>query len=185
MKHNQTEKSIIKALRRYYLLNKVSFRLHNAYIFKDDWESDFFVLTKSGYAVEFEIKVSRADFKADKLKTAKHSILQHGYYDKKVFQSMYWHPESGKWVKPDPVYTQKEHKNRPHKFYYVVPSGLLASSEVPKYAGLICINPNGSLEIVKPAPLIHKEPLDLTLKLLTRFFYKYENVLAEYGLEIN
>jgi hypothetical protein len=39
------------------------YRLNNTYVF--NWESDFFAQSKSGYFIECEIKISKADFKKD------------------------------------------------------------------------------------------------------------------------
>lgn len=49
------------------------YKLFNSYLFA--WESDFFAISKSGYAIEVEIKVSRSDFKAD-FKKEKHGIFK-------------------------------------------------------------------------------------------------------------
>ena len=51
------------------------YKLFNTFIFA--WESDFFCITKSGYAIEVEIKISRSDFKADFKKEEKHYMLSH------------------------------------------------------------------------------------------------------------
>lgn len=159
MKTKHTEESILRALRACYPMNNVSYRIENAYVFRSDWESDFLIQTKAGYWTEFEIKISKSDFKADQKKAIKHSILENGFYLKQE--------------------KQQEHKTRPHKFYYVAPSGLLSSSMVPKYAGLMCVNENGSVEIIKNAPLIHKETLDLTKKLCQKYYYYFENSRRE------
>lgn len=47
--------------------------LENSYVY--DWESDFFSITSSGYAVEIELKTSVSDFKADFKKENKHKVL--------------------------------------------------------------------------------------------------------------
>ena len=68
--------STIQDLLHRRFLNNVRFKIPNAYIFKSDWESDYFVLQKSsGYCYEIEIKVTRADFLADQKKIYKHQIL--------------------------------------------------------------------------------------------------------------
>jgi hypothetical protein len=58
----------------YSLFCRNDYRLNNSYIFHDDWESDFFSVTKSNYAIEVEVKISRADFFND-FKKYKHRIL--------------------------------------------------------------------------------------------------------------
>lgn len=51
--------------------------LTNIYFFSW-WESDVLFVTRSGYFHEFEIKLSRSDFKADKKKSRKHDKLERG-----------------------------------------------------------------------------------------------------------
>jgi len=66
-----TAKEIQRKLRIKFDTHK--YILENSYVY--NWESDFFSVTASGYAVEVEIKVSLQDFKADFLKVDKHKIL--------------------------------------------------------------------------------------------------------------
>ena len=42
-------------------------------------------------------------------------------------------------------------------FNFVVPTGLVTPDEVPEYAGLIYMDENLNFEIIKKAPLLHKE----------------------------
>src|SRR5665647_215120 len=57
------------------------FRVPNIYVFKNDWETDFFVVQKaSGYCYDIEIKVTRSDFFADFKKRDKHQILKNGFF---------------------------------------------------------------------------------------------------------
>lgn len=178
MKTNHTEASMLKALRRKFGVQDVHCRIENAYVFKSDWESDFLIITKAGYVVEFEVKISKADFQADKKKVQKHSILEMGKFTRSWKSYSHKDPETQRDVYKD-YFEEKEWKNRPHRFYYVVPSGMLASSEVPKYAGLMCVNENGTIEKVKEAPFIHKEPLELSKILANKFFYYFEKARAE------
>ena len=78
-------------------------------------ECDVLSITQSGMVYEYEIKISRSDYKADFKKTFKHKILSN-------------HPEIQK-------YYYANHK--PNFFYYVVPEGLITIKELPEYAGLI------------------------------------------------
>lgn len=57
-----TEKSILDIL-NYQFLSQPKYLLNNLYVFS--WESDYLAMTKSGYWYEIEVKISRADFKAD------------------------------------------------------------------------------------------------------------------------
>jgi len=56
-----TEKTIQKALRGF--AQNHDYKLENTYVFA--WESDFFSITKTGTVYEYEIKISKADFKKD------------------------------------------------------------------------------------------------------------------------
>lgn len=67
-----TEKNILDVVRRNFDGHK--YQLSNVYVF--DWECDYFGMTDSKYIYEIEIKISRADFKADKEKVNKHRQFQ-------------------------------------------------------------------------------------------------------------
>ena len=80
----------------------------NIYLF--NWESDLIYLSGANYVTEWEIKISRADYKADFNKKFKHKVL------------------SG-----------KINYSRPVEFYYACPVNMIDISEVPDYAGLYYI----------------------------------------------
>lgn len=121
--------------------------LSNTYLFKGAYgESDFIVINPNGYCVEYEIKISRADYKADFTKTKKHNLLK------------------------DTSYTDK-----PNKFYYAVPENLISIDEIPDYAGLVYITEFGVKEI-KKAPFLHKVKNDMTPVLCNKFYYGYRDL---------
>lgn len=108
-----------------------------------DWESDLISVTKSGFIHEFEIKVTRADFKQDA---------------KKRRATLLCNPEvAGFWGSRICA--------RPNYFWYVVPNGLITYEEVPGYAGLIyAMEPVvghhlyfNTTQTVKEAKRIHNE----------------------------
>ena len=69
-----SEGFIQESLSRFFSPNSVKYDLDGLYVF--DWESDKLLETRSGYIYEFEIKISKADFKNDfKHKKEKHIIL--------------------------------------------------------------------------------------------------------------
>lgn len=148
----------------------------NFYVGK--YECDVMKLTKSGVFTEYEIKISRADFFNDFKK--EHQERDMTDYVKGVSN---WYSM--------PILTYNKHKltelgNRANKFYFVVPDGLIAPSEVPKYSGLIYYY-NGRIRVVKNAKQIHKNKglIDLealALKLSFReqaWRQKYNNYLPE------
>jgi hypothetical protein len=144
-----TEVSIIKELSSMFN-DGYNYRIENAYIFKYDWESDFFCVSGSGYSYEFEVKISKSDFKHDFLKE-KHKWLSGG--------------DGWKFI--------------PNRFYYVVPDGIIDITDIPSYAGLILIGDKatgGSRgRIIKTAPLIHKRKFDYRKTLCDKFYHRWEN----------
>lgn len=72
-------------------------------------EMDVCSISKSGLITEFEVKVSKSDFKAD--------------------------AQKNKWR----YFEAKVEKQIPNYFYYVCPEGLIKVEEVPQFAGLIYV----------------------------------------------
>lgn len=99
------------------------------YLFSD-WEIDVLSLNKSDYLTEFEVKVSRSDFKADAKK-----------------KKWKFYHNTNEWLKVA------------NYFYYACPKGLILETELPPFAGLIYVS-NGGIEVVKKAPLNHKHKHD-------------------------
>lgn len=102
------------------------------------YEMDCFKLTKKQLVVEYEVKISRADYFNDFKKNIK------------------------TW-KQDAIY--KHHDVRDGKsanrFYFVVPYGLIKVQDVPAYAGLIYYDTEfDKLNTIKSAPLIHRREFD-------------------------
>lgn len=71
----------------------------------------------------------------------------------------------------------------PNKFYYACPKGLINIKDVPKYAGLIWVV-DGVAKIVKKAPSIHKDKLNLDKVLLEKFYWKSINLQNRYERRI-
>lgn len=166
---NKSEKSIQEQLHIKYENNSV-YRCKNIFVF--EWESDFFITKQNGYCYEFEIKISRSDFKKDAEKIQKHETLQTGI---KTYQTNRWerNPDTGT-LDPVPI-TKSYTRKRPNKFYYVVPSGMVQVNEIPKYAGLMYVDEYGRITTVKEAPFLHKEKLELYKELCTKFYYYWGN----------
>ena len=98
-------------------------------------ECDVISISKSDYIYEYEVKISRSDFKAD-FKKPKHNLIT----EKKFIKE----------TKKETFYLV------PNYFYFVVPENLVSVEEVPEYAGLMYINERGGYDIIKKAPIIHK-----------------------------
>lgn len=92
-----------------------------------DAECDVLSISKSKYVTEFEVKISRSDFLSDK--------------KKKKFQ----------------FYKKSIEKLSPNYFYYCCPHGLIKENEIDDFAGLIYIDDNGKLLVIKKAKILHKD----------------------------
>ena len=192
-KEELTERSIQKRLDHFFATHK--YKADGLYVF--EWESDKLIWTKSGYIYEFEIKISRADFKNDfKHKKDKHIILKGPTKEEQLMPSFY---ESYEWnkhlyasideckahLKPNDRHYIANHR-RPNYFYYAVPTGMLEPDEVPPYAGLIYIDSeyrfvSQSFRIVKEAPQLHKQKYtDAELNLGEKFYYNWQTALRNH-----
>jgi len=110
------------------------------------YEMDVFRRMKSGYVVEYEIKISKSDFLNDFNKC--HTEYKGRYPDRQYFDIK----------KHDLLKLGNYPANR---FYFVVPKGLLTIEDIPEYAGLIEYHRESKhFETVKTAPLMHKNKLD-------------------------
>jgi len=143
-----SESHVQRLLNSKYIGN-CKYKVPNIYVFRHDWESDFFVQKNNGYCYEFEIKISRSDFFADSKKKRKHDILRTGIYE-----------SNG----------QREHRCRPNKLFYVVPIDLVKVEEIPSYAGLMYVD-GYHLLTIKEAPFIHKDKLKLEDRLCHKFYH--------------
>lgn len=84
------------------------------------WEIDLFSVNPAGYTYEFEVKISRSDFLADK--------------NKKKWTQM-------KGAANDRI---------PNYMVYVCPDGMIKENEVPEYAGLYYFKDGEIIEVKEP-----------------------------------
>jgi hypothetical protein len=188
------ERLIQQAVQRRFHNHK--YELYNSYIFKHDWECDFFSVTDSGYCYEVEVKVSRSDYKAD-FKKYKHQIFENikknnlwvargQEYSQHYGYSPEYRKETpyGSHMTQDALFApacrmkvmQSEKIVCPNKFFFAVPEGLIAKEDVPVYAGLIYVREGHSeASVVKDAPFLHKRKLDLSKTLLDKFYWEAKN----------
>lgn len=122
--------------------------INNLHIY--DWESDFLAITRSLYAYEVEVKMSKQDFFNDFKKDKKHKVLKDGI------------------IKVGGVISYP-----PNYFYYACPPNMIDVNEVPSYAGLIYVDVSKNRKnVVKVAPLIHRQKFDVVgRKLVDKFYY--------------
>jgi hypothetical protein len=191
-KEQLTEQSIQQRLNHFFASYK--YKADGLYVFS--WESDKLIWTKSGYIYEFEIKISRSDFKNDfKHKKEKHIVLASTiardkakeiqmslFEQKEQDHPNHWSRESLERYYGD-IDAMAKGKRMPNYFYYAVPTGMLEPDEVPPYAGLIYIDSEyryvkQSYRIVKEAPQLHKTKYtDAELNLGEKFYYNWQTAL--------
>lgn len=183
-----TEQTIQRRLN--YIFSSWKYNVDGLFVF--EWESDKLIWTKTGYIYEFEIKISRADFKNDfKNKKEKHIILKGPTEEERFMPSFYQSYEWNKHlynsiddckarIKSGDSHLIESHK-KPNYFYYAVPEGLIQPEEVPEYAGLIYILKEYHFErqsyvIVKKAPCLHKQKYkDSELNLAEKFWWNWQS----------
>lgn len=110
------------------------------------WESDVVSVNRTGFISEFEIKVSRSDFKQDAKKERARLLVDP--------------------VERSALFGDRTHP-RPNYFFYAVPEGLIQPEEVPDYAGLVYVCKRveghhlyyGTAREIKPAARLHREKI--------------------------
>lgn len=96
-----------------------------------NWEMDVASLSKSGMLHEYEVKISRSDFLADKIR--KQTKFDH--------------------------YEIRNERTCPNYFFYVCPENLIQPKEIPVWAGLYYYS-DGEIRMIKNAKRLHKCPVD-------------------------
>lgn len=176
--NNVNSNDIASAVRRFFSDSK--YLCENTYVYL--WESDVFFITKAGFSVEVEIKVSKQDFKRDFSKQ-KHLLLANhkasrlllkdyeGPYGDQYRGERRW--ENARCTRFD-ILTNEQIINRiPNRFYFAMPEGLVEPSEVPKYCGVLWVGADGRInpDRYKLAPILHRTCQDHRQVLLDRFYY--------------
>jgi len=131
------------------------------------WECDVFGVTKSGAAVEFEIKLTRADFAQD------------GAKDKQVFPRPFGTPPR---IENKRELMRSGDKRAPARFFYVAPKGMIEPSELPDCCGLMEFNADGVIHfsVKKEAPKLHGERVSDAVMNHVRgvFYWRYWKIRA-------
>lgn len=151
-------------------------------------ECDILAITKAGIWYEYEIKLSRSDFKADAKKTLEVDRLLFGPPPERCFisyggYSWAWESWYNKYERVT-KYSQLEqgYEKGPQRFFYIVPEGLLQADDVPDFAGLIYYRPiqlcrawSEVFTEIKPAPRLHKAKVEQRLirGATDRMLYRY------------
>lgn len=188
-KTEYTEELIQDRLYRHFMsMSNIKHVMENLFVFA--WESDLLLITKSDIIYEFEIKISKSDFKNDfKNKTTKHAILESCLSGEKYTPLYYELLEEsrkrGEKVEDEFIRRVEKHPTgsryltetykKPHYFYYAVPENLISEDDVPEYAGLVyMIDYWPYFKIVKPSPRINTQKYTSDdLNLVEKFYYNY------------
>lgn len=114
-------------------------------------ECDILRITGADLVYEYEIKVSRADFKAEmRNKTKKHEVLR----GKHKTDPHTWNYPGGGTDTEEVLQERWGSVGRPNYFFYAVPENMLKVEEIPDFAGLIYIS-DSEVKIIKKAPKLH------------------------------
>ena len=127
-------------------------------------ESDFLTVTKNGYVDEYEIKISRSDYRADQKKERWELYKTRPHLRRGTTFSYSQYP-----------HTTVFYRRYPNRFWYVTPEGLITPDELPEYAGLITRNERDILTIERQAPKLHanKAPPGLIIDMRARAANRY------------
>jgi hypothetical protein len=135
------------------------------------WECDMFSILKSGRTCEWEIKISRKDFRADFKKKLKHQILSEGARELTTWEKNW----PAAYLKGKINAAGLVEVDRPNYFTYCCPPDVIKPEEVPEYAGLMYITGNYFQTDIKRPKLLHKKTYDKKLedKICLALMYRY------------
>lgn len=135
------------------------------------FECDVLSFTSAGYMHEYEIKVSRSDFKADFKK-----------------ETRIRNPKWARGSSEEPLFLDKRKHHllearcldSPNYFWFVTPENLLDIGDIPEYAGWMEVYPSlrgGTVtQILRPAPKLHstKPSSKIRDRIKENSFYRYQ-----------
>ncbi len=131
------------------------------------YEADILAITKAGYAYEYEIKLSLADFRVDRKKICKHASISGAV--KKIPYPYRWGKEREIYVladaPEDPLQAMRNGTcypdHRPKQFWYVIYGFDVPEGELPAYAGLMrFIDTRRGFQVLTPAPNLPAKKVD-------------------------
>lgn len=120
------------------------------------WEADVFELTEAGYFREYEVKLTRADYRRDADKSREKWVARGTYRTDVKHELLAGGSEKG-----------------PSRFWYVTPVGLIDKAELPEWAGLMEVTDRGpkhrrerryTLREVAKARQLHKAKIRPTVE---------------------
>ncbi len=140
------------------------------------WECDMFSVTKAGRTIEFEIKLTTADFRADSKKEK----------DRLYNWNLGGSSKNTCGNKHDLLTSRC--KTGPGRFYYVAPEGIIPPDELPEFAGLFTITTRTytryeviAFQETKKAPTLHTEAISEKVRMHAQgiFYWRYWNLRRE------
>jgi len=134
IKRDNTKSKNIEAALCMYLYQKSHSPISTHFTGMGLSECDVISVSKSDYIYEYEVKISKADFKKDFNKLKHTNIINKKYT---------------KISKGEVVYLV------PNYFNFVIPRGLVDPRDVPEYAGIIYMNEDFTFEIIRKPTLLH------------------------------
>ena len=193
MNSTATTSDIEKAL--YYELEKRAKYMCPGKHLRNWFECDFLSVTRSDFLHEYEIKVSKSDFKADFKKTAKHLLLEGkerlfvGENDPKLNTFRRADNRKRKYIKEDSgsagyMYDFSD-LEKPNYFWYVTPEGLLTADDIPPYAGWMEVRKTNAIRhqglrcfTRKEAPRLHAQKIasESILNILESMCHRFWNL---------
>lgn len=133
------------------------------------FESDLLVLRNTGYVIEYEIKLSVSDFRADSKKS--HRVLTGTEHNGTFIKELYGTVTRHDWLRMGAG---------PNRFYYVVSDSIMDKLDVPDWAGVIGCWPTRSKDrcgvaIRKSPKLLHRKKAgdQVQKKILQSLYYRY------------
>lgn len=130
------------------MIQSIIWRHHNfkplfCNVFTGCNEWDALYISAAGYAIGYEIKLSRSDLKADFKKDRHNLLLERKTKSTKKYGK--YGTSLGTLIK---------------HFYYVCSGFEITLTDIPEYAGLMIINKYGCIKIIKNAPVLWKEKVE-------------------------
>lgn len=146
-----TEKSIQNVLYRHLINKNHNHIIPNIGLFPNH-EADLISATKAGYINEYEVKISRSDWKAD-FKKSKFKLLKENYVERRHKKNI-----------------DRYGYRVPNYFWYVVPEELYKCSQdivktLPGYSGIIVVGrSNCWVKYIRKAKLLHRYKINESQK---------------------
>lgn len=175
---------ILEQLGKKFPHNK--FDICEAFVYPE--ESDFLTISRNNYTHEFEVKVSRSDFKAD-FKKSKHRKFKSLVAGKEMYLSSKGEAKNsciifGRYGKVDSSkirfipwmssvwFSEVRLHNLPNRFSFIVPEGMVGKDEVPEYSGLYYVKECGKIVEIKKPKMLHKQEFKAWENLASKYYWQ-------------